>query len=95
MRPIGFLKGLRTALMKSGFSKEEAYKFDMHGFRHFFTTYLMGKLEKKLLKSQTGHLTDIMLTRYGEHWKDGDRELIQQAQTETFGGLIPSGALPD
>ena len=50
----------------------------------------MGKLEKKLLKSQTGHLTDIMLEHYGDHWKDGDRELIQIAQKETFGGLIPS-----
>jgi len=90
MRPIGFLNDLRIALVKSGFPESEAKKYDFHGWRHFFTTYLMGKLEKKLLKSQTGHRTDIMLARYGEHWKDGDRELIQRAQTETFGELIPS-----
>jgi len=78
------------ARAKSGFPESEEKKHDFHGWRHFFTTYLMSKLEKKLLKSQTGHRTDIMLARYGEHWKDGDRELIQRAQTETFGKLIPS-----
>jgi hypothetical protein len=52
----------------------------------------MGKLEKKLLKSQTGHLTDEMLTHYGEHQIDGDRERIQTAQREIFGGLLPFNA---
>jgi integrase len=88
-----FIDGLRDALIKSGFSKPEAGKYLFHGWRHFYTTYLMGKLEKKLLKSQTGHLTDIMLARYGEHRTDGDRELIQTAQVAAFGGLLPSGAI--
>jgi integrase len=88
-----FIDGLRAALVKSGFSETEAGKYIFHGWRHFFTTYLMGKLEKKLLKSQTGHLTDSMLAHYGEHWKAGDKQLIQTAQRETFGGLIPSEAM--
>ena len=88
-----FLEGLRTALIKSGFSETEAGKYQFHGWRHFFTTYLMGKLEKKLLKSQTGHLTDAMLSHYGEHLKAGDREQIQTVQREIFGELIPSGAI--
>ena len=88
-----FVDGLRATLIKSGFSESEAGKYVFHGWRHFYTTYLMGKLEKKLLKSQTGHLTDEQLDHYGEHLRDGDKELIQTAQREIFGGLIPSGAV--
>ena len=50
---------------------------------------MMGKLDKKLLKSQTGHKTDVMLAHYGEHEIEGDRQLIQQKERETFAGLIP------
>jgi integrase len=88
-----FVDGLRAALIETGFTESEAKKYDFHAWRHFYTTYLMGKLEKKLLKSQTGHLTDSMLARYGEHWREGDKQLIQTAQREIFGGLIPSGAM--
>jgi integrase len=88
-----FVNGLRAALVNSGFSKSEAGKYVFHGWRHFYTTYLMGKLEKKLLKSQTGHLTDEMLAHYGEHQTEGDRKTIQAMAVKTFGGLIPSGAI--
>jgi integrase len=83
------IDGLRAALVKSGFSETEASKYLFHGWRHFFTSYLMGKLEKKLLKSQTGHLTDAMLARYGEHRIEGDRKKIQATEIETFGKLLP------
>jgi hypothetical protein len=53
----------------------------------------MGKLEKKLLKSQTGHLTDSMLDHYGEHQTESDRETIRTMAVKTFRGLIPSGAI--
>ena len=84
-----FVDGLRDALVKSGFSESEAGKYLFHGWRHFYTSYLMGKLEKKLLKSQTGHKTDIMLARYGEHRIDGDRKIIQTTAINTFGKLLP------
>jgi integrase len=84
-----FVLGLRDALVKSGFSEGEAGKCLFHGWRHFYTSYLMGKLEKKLLKSQTGHRTDIMLARYGEHRIDGDRKTIQATAIDTFGKLLP------
>jgi len=64
-----------------------------HGWRHFYTTYLMGKLEKKFLKSQTGHLTDDMLAHYGEHQTESDRKTIQAIAVKTFRGLMPSGAI--
>jgi integrase len=86
-------KELRAALVKSGFSESEAGKYVFHGWRHFYTTYLMGKLEKKLLKPQTGHLTDSMLAHYGEHQTESDRKTIQVTAVKAFGGLIPSGQL--
>jgi integrase len=88
-----FVKELRAALVKSGFPKDEAGEYVFHGWRHFYTTYLMGKLEKKLLKSQTGHLTDEMLEHYGEHQTESDRKTIQATTVNTFRGLIPSGAI--
>jgi integrase len=84
-----FVIGLRAALANSGFSKSEAGKYVFHGWRHFYTTYLMGKLEKKLLKSQTGHLTDSMLAHYGEHQTESDRKIIQATAINTFKELLP------
>jgi integrase len=87
-----FVDGLRAALVKSGFSESEAGEYVFHGWRHFYTTYLMGELDKKLLKSQTGHLTDEMLEHYGEHQTESDRKTIQATTIKTFRGLIPSRA---
>ena len=84
-----FNRGLRRALKEIGFSKDEAAKYLFHGWRHFYTSYMIKKLDKKLLKSQTGHRTDEMLAHYGDHETDGDREIIQITSKETFGGLLP------
>ena len=83
------LNGLRAALVDSGFSQDEAKMYLFHGWRHFYTSYLMGKLDKKLLKSQTGHLTDSMLAHYGEHRIEGDRKIIQITAQNTFKELLP------
>jgi len=84
-----FGRGLREALIKIGFTEFEAAKYDFHGWRHFFTSYMIGKLDKKLLKSQTGHKTDVMLAHYGDHETDGDRKIIQATEREAFAGLLP------
>jgi integrase len=89
MRGLLFIDGLRDALVQVGFGKDEASKYMFHGRRHFFTSYMIRKLDKKLLKSQTGHKTDIMLAHYGDHETDGDREIIQATERETFAGLLP------
>ena len=81
--------GLREALVKIGFTEVEAENYSFHGWRHFFTAYMIRKLDKKLLKSQTGHLTDVMLNHYGDHETDEDREIIQIKERETFAGLLP------
>jgi integrase len=84
-----FVEGLREALIQIGFTESEAKKYMFHGWRHFFTSYMIRKLDKKLLKSQTGHLTDEMLAHYGEHELDGDKEIIQATEREAFAGLLP------
>jgi integrase len=84
-----FLDGLRKALVMIGFSESQAAKYMFHGWRHFFTSYMIGKLDKKLLKSQTGHKTDVMLAHYADHCIEGDREIIQATEREAFAGLLP------
>jgi len=54
---------------------------------------MVKKLYKKLLKSQTGHLTDDMINLCSDHETVGDRELIQAKLRETFAGLIPEPTL--
>jgi hypothetical protein len=88
-RGRNFVTGLRNALVQVGFTKEEAKIYDFHSWRHFYTSYMVKKLEKKLLKSQTGHLTDVMIDLYSDHETIGDREIIQAKQRETFAELIP------
>lgn len=84
-----FVKALRNALVKTGINEKEAVKYTFHDWRHYYTTYLMGKLEKNLLKSQTGHLTDSMLYRYGGHQTESDRKIIQATSINTFSDLLP------
>jgi len=81
--------GLREALIQVGLPEDEAKKYIFHGWRHFFTSYMVKKLDRKLLKSQTGHLTDDMIELYADHETEGDRELIQAKSRETFAGLLP------
>ena len=87
-----FLRDLRATLVKTGMSKESAKAYTFHGWRHYFTSYMRERVNEKLLQSQTGHKTLAMLEHYSDHRIAGDRERIQQAQIESFGGLIPSGA---
>jgi len=89
MRGRVFVDGLREALAQIGFTKDEAAKYDFHGWRHFFTSYMIKKLNKKLVKGETGHLTDAMLDLYSDHETEGDKELIQAKKKETFSGLLP------
>ncbi len=84
-----FIDGLRSALVQIGFTKDDAQKYVFHGWRHFFTVYMISKLDNKLLKSQTGHLTDEMIAHYANHRTEGDREFIREQEREVFAGLLP------
>jgi len=85
-----FLYGLRASLRASGLSTAEANRYSFHSWRHFFTTYMRNKLDDKLLQSQTGHKTILMLERYSTHLRQGDRNKIREAQCEVFSSLLPS-----
>jgi RHS repeat-associated protein len=62
-----FRNGLRDALLKIGYTKAKAGEYRFHDWRHYYTSYMMDKVERKLLKKQTGHKTDVMLRRYGKN----------------------------
>lgn len=82
------LKNLRYELMQIGFTEEEAKGITFHSWRHFYTSYMKGKVDNKLLRSQTGHKTEIMLEHYSDHTIDGDIEKIKNAQQEAFRDII-------
>jgi len=84
-----FRRDLLDALIKTGLSNESVKSYTFHGWRHYFTAYMRDKINEKLLQSQTGHKTLVMLDHYAGHKITGDRERIRQAQIETFGGLLP------
>jgi integrase len=84
--------GLRDTLQKIGYTENQAKAYRFHDWRHYYTSYMMDKVERKLLKKQTGHKTDVMLRRYGEHLISGDRERVREAQVAAFGGLVADKA---
>ena len=75
-------------LVKTGMSEKSASVYVFHGWRHFFTSYMRGKLADKLLQSETGHKSISQLVRYSEHELAGDREKIQQVKKDVFGELM-------
>jgi integrase len=87
-----FRRDLKDALIKTGLSQESVKAYTFHGWRHYFTAYMRDKVNEKLLQSQTGHKTLVMLDHYAGHKITGDRERIRTAQIETFGGLLPENA---
>jgi integrase len=84
-------RGFRQALQDVGLSQETAVEYTFHGWRHFYTSYMLNRLSDKLLKSQTGHKIDSMLRHYSDHTISGDKEAIQTAQRAAFGNLIEEG----
>ncbi|MDR0409422.1 MAG: site-specific integrase [Spirochaetaceae bacterium] len=84
-----FLRGLRDALVKIGMTESAAKDYTFHGWRHYYTSYMMDKVNEKLLQKQTGHKTLEMLQHYGGHLISGDREQVRNAQVAAFGGLLP------
>jgi integrase len=84
-----FSRGLREALAASGMDTGEAAEYKFHGWRHFYATYMVSRLDGKLVQSQTGHKTALVLQHYADHRAPGDREKISNAQREAFGALLP------
>ena len=91
-----FRRDLKDALKKTGLSEESIKTYTFHSWKHYFTAYMRDKINEKLLQSQTGHKTLVMLEHYAGHTITGDRERIRKAQIEMFSGLLSDnyGALP-
>lgn len=95
MDGVLFVKGLRDVLKKVCANPEDAEAYVFHGWRHFYTSYMRGRLDTKLLQSQTGHKTASMLEHYSMHRLTGDKENIRQAEIEVFGSLISRSQFKD
>ena len=83
-----FRKFFRRALVKAGMDPNEAKKMTFHAWRHFYTTYMVDRVNQKALQGQTGHRTQIMLEHYAAHQTDEDAMLIMNAQAEVFGVIV-------
>lgn len=88
LEPKYFTKHLRYELEELGISKEDCKRYSFHSWRHFYTSYMKGKIDDKLLQSQTGHKTLKMLEHYSNHETEGDLKKIKDAQTEVFVNLF-------
>lgn len=55
-----------------------------HAWRHFFATYMHGKVEDKVLQMATGHKTNIMLKHYANHTRQEDIKELVNAQKQVF-----------
>lgn len=83
-----FLKFFRRALVSIGLTKEEAEKYTFHSWRHFYTTYMISHVSERVLQSQTGHKTRIMLEHYANHDTNEAQKMIENAQTDVFGAIL-------
>ena len=81
-----FLDALRDSLSEIGIENTSDYTF--HAWRHFFATYMGGKVDAKLLQMQTGHKTKAMLEHYQDHKTQSDYENIRNAQIQAFGEFL-------
>ena len=83
-----FRKFFRRALVDAGMNPADAKQMTFHAWRHFYTTYMADKVNRKALQSQTGHKTEIMLEHYAAHQTAEDAQLITAAQAEVFGAIL-------
>lgn len=83
-----FLKGLRRALVRIGVPEQTARKYTFHSWRHYFATYMKGKVDDKALQLQTGHKDIEMLEHYAGHRTGRDDESIERAQESVFGAAV-------
>lgn len=59
-----------------------------HAWRHFFATYMHGKVEDKVLQMATGHKTNAMLQHYANHTRLADINELKIAQRSVFQPIL-------
>ena len=83
-----FRKFFRRDLVECGMTEAEAKGYSFHAWRHFYTTYMVDRVNAKALQSQTGHKTREMLEHYSKHQTIEDAKLITAAQELVFGDIV-------
>lgn len=78
----GWLKELREICKNVGINDPSWVTF--HAWRHFFSTYMRGKVDDKILQMATGHKTLAMLDLYANHKRMGDIKVLKIAQKKVF-----------
>lgn len=81
-----WLTELRQALKNIGVAESNKYTF--HSWRHYYSSYMIERVNQKILQKQTGHKTMAMLEHYADHEIKGDIELVENAQIQQFGGIV-------
>jgi len=84
-----WLEDLRLIAEKIGFTDTKQITF--HGWRHFFSTYMYGEVEDKILQKATGHKTIEMLRLYADHDRAADNNAIQDAIKKVFEPILYVG----
>lgn len=82
----GWLRDLREVC--KGIGMNDVSRITFHAWRHFFTTFMSGKVDNKILQLATGHKTLPMLEHYADHWRLKDVSILQIAQKEVFEPII-------
>ncbi len=59
-----------------------------HAWRHFFATYMHGKVQDKVLQMATGHKTHAMLQHYANHTRLEDINELKNAQKSVFEPIL-------
>ncbi len=77
-----WLADLREVCKKVGIKDPSWVTF--HAWRHFFATYMHGKVEDKVLQMATGHKTHAMLQHYANHTRIEDINQLKKAQKSVF-----------
>ena len=84
-----FMRGLRSALRQTGMSELEIKKYRFHSWRHTWISLMRDRLSTRIIKLQSGHATDSMVTNlYGNHALPEDEMAIRAGQEELFRPML-------
>ncbi len=81
-----WLEDLREVCKQVGIKDPSWVTF--HAWRHFFATYMHGKVEDKILQMATGHKTHAMLEHYANHTRLEDINELKIAQKSVFEPIL-------
>lgn len=87
------LKHLHIALQTIGFSPLEAKEYCFHSWRHFYASYMSDTINQRILQTQTGHKSLVMLEHYEAHQLESDKQKITETQLNLFSSLVDNSSI--